>query len=66
MNEKFNRLPEVMKVTGLARSTVWLWVKMGKFPKPIKLSPRVTVWRESDLIDWIESQEQEIDTVGVA
>ena len=27
----------------------WAGVKKGIFPKPIKLSPRVTVWLETDI-----------------
>lgn len=44
-----------MEKTGLARSTIWLFVKNGKLPKPIKLSERVTVWKESEIIDYINS-----------
>ena len=42
----FLRIKEVMKMTGIARSTIWLWVGEGKFPKPIKLSTRITIWEE--------------------
>ena len=52
----FIRIKDVMKKTGLARSTIWLWVKEGKLPKPIKLSERVTVWKESDIDAWMESK----------
>ena len=55
-NNIFLRIHDVMQRTGLARSTVWLWVKQGKLPAPIKLSERVTVWRESDLNDWMNEQ----------
>ncbi len=52
----FIRIAGVMQRTGLARSTVWLWVKQGKLPAPIKLSDRVTVWRESELNAWMDDQ----------
>lgn len=52
----FIRIKEVMKKTGLARSTVWLWVKDGKLPKPTKLSERVSVWKESDIDEWIQNK----------
>lgn len=42
----FLRIVDVMKKTGIAKSTIWLWVGEGKFPKPIKLSPRITIWEE--------------------
>jgi len=53
--ERLIRIPKVMEKTGLARSTIWLFVKNGKLPKPIKLSERVTVWKESEIIDYINS-----------
>lgn len=34
-------------------STWWKGVKDGRFPKPIKLGDRTTVWRESDINDLI-------------
>ena len=51
----FLRITEVMKKTGIAKSTIWLWVKEDKFPKPIKLSPRITVWKEEKIEEWINS-----------
>ena len=50
------RINNVMNKTGLAKSTIWWMVSKGKFPKQIKLSPRVSVWKESDIDDWIEEQ----------
>lgn len=40
----------------VAHSTLWLMVKESRFPAPIKLSPRVTVWRAEDVAAWIASQ----------
>lgn len=51
----FLRIKDVMNKTGIARSTIWLWVREGKFPKPIKLSPKITVWDELDIIRWIDN-----------
>lgn len=52
--DRFMRITEVMRITGLAKSTVWLWVKEGKLPPGYKLSPRITVWRESEIMAYIE------------
>jgi prophage regulatory protein len=57
MTERLIRLPEVMDKLGIARSTVWLYVEQEKLPKPIKLSPRVTVWRESEIVAYIAKSE---------
>lgn len=49
------RLPEVKKQTGLARSTIYLRISEGTFPKPINLGVRAVGWVESDISDWIQS-----------
>lgn len=61
--EQFIRLPRTMQITGLGRSTVWAYVKTGKFPASIKLSERVTVWRLSEVNRWIEEKIAEAQTV---
>lgn len=50
------RLPRVMEKTALKRSTIWWMISNNRFPKQIKLSPRVSVWKESDIDEWIEQQ----------
>ena len=50
------RIKDVVKKTSIGKSTIWEWVKEEKFPKPIKLSERISVWRESDIDEWIESK----------
>lgn len=43
----------------VSRSTIWRWLKEGKFPKPIRLGEGSTRWRLSDLEDWEKSKEVE-------
>lgn len=38
--------------------TLWRKVKEGSFPKPIKLSSRVTAWRVGDVRAWLASCSQ--------
>lgn len=47
------RLPEVMNRTGLSRSSVYLRMKRGDFPKPIQLGPRAIAWVEKDIQEFI-------------
>lgn len=49
----FSRLPAVRGFAGNAAcSTIYLWIKQNRFPRGVKLSPRVTVWRNEDLHRW--------------
>jgi len=45
----FLRLPQVLELIPISASGWWAGVKSGRFPKPIKLGPRTTVWRTSDI-----------------
>ncbi|MDD5386440.1 MAG: AlpA family phage regulatory protein [Sulfuricurvum sp.] len=47
--ERLLRITEVQQRVGIARSTIWLWIKQGRFPKGMKLSPSVTVWHEKEI-----------------
>lgn len=45
----FVRLPQVLAVFPISRSAFWAGVKEGRYPSPIKLSPRCTAWRVEDI-----------------
>ncbi len=40
------------------KTTWWDGVRKGRFPKPVKLGPRVTVWRVEDIRALIEKASQ--------
>lgn len=40
----------------IGRSTVWLWVKQGKLPTPVKLNGTRTRWRLTDIEQWEAKQ----------
>ena len=39
----------------VCKSTWWAGVKSGRYPKPVKLGPRITAWRVEDIHDLIEA-----------
>ncbi len=53
---KLLRIGDVSKKTTLAKSTLWLKIAQGQFPKPIKLSPAISVWKQSDIDAWIDER----------
>ena len=50
----FLRLPAILQIFPIGKSTWWAGVKNGKYPKPIKLSKRTTAWRVEDIKELIE------------
>ena len=50
----FMRLKRVLEIIPVGKSTWWAGVKSGLYPPSVKLGPGVTVWRNEDIIDFIE------------
>ena len=50
------RLPMVIRITGLARSTIYKLVSQNQFPVPIKLSKRAVAWLQSEVEAWVASR----------
>lgn len=50
----FLRLPQVLAIIPVSRSTWWSRVRSGDFPQPVKLGPRTTAWRAADIAALLE------------
>jgi hypothetical protein len=46
--------PPIPPIIPVSRSGWWAGVKSGRYPRPVKLSPRCTVWKVSDIRALIE------------
>lgn len=46
--------PPMPPLIPVSRSTWWAGVRTGRFPQPIKLGPKTTVWRVEDIRALIE------------
>ena len=44
MVQRLLRLPSVKAETGASRSTIYLRIQQGLWPKPVKLGPRSVAW----------------------
>ena len=51
----FLRLPQVLAIFPISKSSWWEGCRTGRYPKPVKLGPRTTVWREEDIAAFIEN-----------
>ena len=50
------RLPAVKTRTGLSRSTIYLRVSQGTFPRPVSLGGRAVGWVEAEVQEWLQRQ----------
>lgn len=51
----FLRLPQILKLIPIGKSTWWAGVKSGKYPQQVKLGERTAAWRVEDITALIES-----------
>ena len=49
------RLPEVMRMTGLAGSTIHRRYRDCTFPRPFGLGPKSIGWRREEVVEWLDS-----------
>jgi len=53
--EHYLRLPEVLRLTGLSRATLYRKIKAGTFPRQYRIAERCCGWRASEVAVWVRS-----------
>ncbi len=53
---RFLRLPEVLARTGLSRSTIYVRLDQGRFPRAVSLGARAVGWIEAEVDEWIRER----------
>ena len=56
MTNRFLRYREVENLTGLPTSSLYDEMKVGRFPKPIKLSAARVAWLETEVAEWQQAR----------
>ena len=49
----FIRLEQVKARTGLSRSTLYAYIRDGRFPAPVSISERCVAWVEGEIDRWM-------------
>ena len=53
---RFLRMPSVVRMTGLARSTIYRLIAEKKFPQPVRVGDRAVAWRQVDIDRWSDER----------
>lgn len=56
--KRFLRLPQVMNLTSLSRSSIYRLEANKQFPSRIRLTERATAWRSEDIREWMDSRDK--------
>jgi prophage regulatory protein len=62
----FLRINQIVGPNGLVpvgKSTLWAWIKQGKFPSPVKLGPRTTAWQVADVRVWLVQRQSKAEAI---
>lgn len=54
--ERFIRLPEVMHICGLSRSTIYDLISRNAFPAQVSLGGKNVAWVASEVGDWMNDR----------
>lgn len=57
LERRIKARPPSSGILPLGRSTIYDLVRKGDMPAPVRLSERVSAWRTTDLIEWLESKQ---------
>ena len=60
---KVLRLPGVCELTGVPRSTLYLYIKNNQFPKPIKLGIQSVGWIQEEVEQWLRQRMELRDAI---
>lgn len=55
---KILRLRQVMELTGLSRSTLYLYIQNQEFPKQVRLGPKLVGWVDDEVNAWLHKKIQ--------
>lgn len=50
------RIPDVVRRTGISRTTIWRLERNGGFPQRLRLGPNSVGWSDEEIQKWIEER----------
>lgn len=60
MEDRYIRIKELISLLGISRGTIYRLLKENKFPRQIKLTEHTSVWRLSEINNWVTEREKQI------
>ncbi|EAX5650511.1 AlpA family transcriptional regulator [Salmonella enterica] len=57
-NYRLLRISDVMNLTGLPKSTIYLKIKNNEFPNQVSIGSRSVAWVEKEINEWISNSIQ--------
>ena len=61
---RHNKHPDKPVLLQFSPATLWRYVKAGLFPRPYKLSARITAWKVGEVRAWISARMADVAVLG--
>lgn len=58
--DRYLRLHQVIELVPVSKSTIWRWIRVGKFPRPAKLVAKIRLWSLKEILAWMASNPDEV------
>ena len=62
--DRLLRLPEVIQMTRISKSTIDRKIKKGLFPQSVRLGPTSVAWWESEVLAWMADRPRALEDHG--
>ncbi|MFB9126538.1 AlpA family phage regulatory protein [Paraburkholderia dipogonis] len=58
MTNKILRLRDVMQIVGVGKTSIYQWMKLGSFPRQVRLGSRAIGWHAQEIEAWLVARKQ--------
>ena len=55
--DRFIRMKELTTIVGVGKSTIYSLIAANKFPPQVKVTQKISGWRLSTIMEWMDSRE---------
>lgn len=58
-HDKLIRIKELKSIVNISQSTLYRMIENNRFPKPVKVTNKINLWRYSTVMEWISNLESQ-------
>jgi len=64
MKDSYLNINDITDSLKIDKDTLKLWIKEGKFPPPMKMEDRLTLWSYAVIENWVAQQQKTNEFIG--
>jgi len=64
MKDNYININDITDSLKIDKDTLKLWIKEGKFPPPMKMEDRLTLWSYAVIENWVAQQQKTNEFIG--